>query len=118
MRRVFLSVFSAFSGICLAVAVHCSFMTVEVHSSLMLPDIEPGQKVVVFLLEKERDIQKGDVVAFKPAFYTVGDEDGILLRKVREVKDDRVVLSCGEKATRKDEVEISKSDILGRAIMF
>lgn len=118
MKKFFLSLVSALAGICLAVTVHCAFMTVEEQSSAMLPDIEPGQKVLVYLLAKDSDIHEGDIVAFESPYYTVGGENGILLRKVSKVSKESVVLSCGANMTQKEDVEISRDDILGKAVIF
>ena len=66
MKRVFAAVFSALLGVSLAIMLHCTFMIVKNESSMMLPDIEPGSDVVIYLREKGENLKKGDIVAYTP----------------------------------------------------
>ena len=66
MKRVFAAVFSALLGVSLAIMLHCTFMIVKNESSMMLPDIEPGADVVIYLREKGENLKKGDIVAYTP----------------------------------------------------
>lgn len=118
MKKFFLSAAAALVGICLGIAVHCTFMIVEEQSSAMLPDIEPGQKVIIYLLAKNDEIQVGDIVAYMAPYYTVDGENGILLKRVVEVTSEDFILSSDVQTTEDMRVKVSKEEILGRVIAF
>ena len=60
MKKIIFCMLGAAAGICLAIVVHCSFMITEMYDSSMFPAIEPGQKVLVFMLagidDKDRTV--------------------------------------------------------------
>ena len=56
MKKIIFCMLGAAAGICLAIVVHCSFMITEMYDSSMFPAIEPGQKVLVFMLAGIEDI--------------------------------------------------------------
>lgn len=118
MKKFFLSAAAAIVGICLGIAVHCTFMIVEEQGSSMLPYIEPGQKVVIYLLVKEDEIQVGDIVAYAPPYYTAYGENGILLKRVAEVTSEDFILSSDSQMTEDTHIKVSKEEILGKAVAF
>ncbi len=115
MKKVILYLMSVIIGICAGVLFHCSFMLVEAEGLLMLPTIEPGQNVVVSLLDK--DVQKGDIVAFEPPYYTLDGEGNIVFRRVEQVDSDEVLLTCDTQTTKDHDVRISKEKLLGKVIL-
>lgn len=118
MKKFILSFIAALVGICLAIVVHCSFLIVKEQSGSMLPSIEPGQRVIVYLLTKNEDIQVGDIVAYESPYYVVDGENGILLRRVIEMTSDELILSCDANMTKDEYIKISKDEILGKVIVL
>ena len=114
MKKIFWGI-SAVFGIACALLVHGSFMMVEQVGSYMLPSLEPDQKVLVYLLEK--DFKEGDVVAFKPPYYTVGDSNIKLLR-ISEIENNIFTLTCDAPMTVPETVEVDKEDIIGKAVFY
>lgn len=114
MKKVFLYFISAILGIAMGVCFHCTFMTVKAEGCMMLPLIEPGQRVVVNLLEK--DIQVDDVVAFRPPYYTIDGEGNIIFRRVSAIDGNNLVLSCDTSLAEEEKLEISLDDILGKVV--
>lgn len=127
MKRTVLYVISAILGIMAGILIHCSFMVVSAEGVFMLPTIEPGQKVVVCLLDK--DVEKGDVVAYKPPYYTLEGEGNIVFRRVEGIIEhegsaknlmnhDAVLLTCDTNMTQEHNVMISKEDVLGTVLLW
>lgn len=118
MKKFLLSLVAAVIGINLALATHSAFMRVEAQSGAMLPVIAPGQKVVVYLLTSSNEIKEGDIIAFRPPYYTLDGEKGILLRRVEQINSEEFVLSCDANMTEATQEIISKTDLLGRVVMY
>ena len=116
MKKLFLYVISATIGICIATMLHLSFMMVEAKGIKMLPTIEPGQKVIVCLVNN--DVATGDIIAYKTPFYSLEGEGYIVFRRVREVADNNVVLTCDIEMMKEHEITISKDDILGKVLLI
>lgn len=114
MKKIFWGICAAI-GLLGALLVHGSFMVVEQVGSDMLPSIEPAQKVIIFLLEK--DFEKGDVVAFKPPYYTVGGSNIMLLR-ISNVENDIFTLVCDAPLTTAENVKVDREDIIGKAVFY
>ena len=114
MKKFFMGL-SAVVGLVCALLVHGSLMIVEQVGSDMLPSIEPGQRVLVYLLEK--DFEKGDVVAFKPPYYKVGGGNIMLLR-ISDIKNETFTLVCDAPLATPETVEVDKEDILGKAVFY
>ena len=118
MRKMIVGVLSAIAGIVLAVAIHCSFMIVEIDGSEMLPTIEPGQKAVVFLLSETEDMRKGDVIAYYPSFYTVNSGDGPLVRRIKGKNAESCVVASDATLTTDNTDIVENKDILGKVILY
>lgn len=118
MKKLFSAALGALIGTALAAAAHCSFMTVEMTDSSMLPYIEPGQDVIVFLLTETGSIETGDVVAYREPFHTVDGGNRLRIRRVAETGKEKLVLSCDALATGEDTVTVSKQDVLGKALLY
>ncbi len=106
------------TGILLAIAIHCNFMIVRAASGYMLPEIEPGQKVIVWLMADIDEIDAGDVVAYKRPYYVVDGENGIILRRVETVTDDGFILTCDADLSSQQKETALKEDIIGKALLF
>ena len=116
MKRLILYFASAVIGTCLGILLHTSFMLIEAEGVFMLPVIEPGDKVLVSLIDE--NISKGDIVAFYAPYYTLEGEGNILFRRVRRVDEDGVILGCDTDLTREEEIILAKEDLLGKALLL
>lgn len=115
MRKIFWGI-CAIIGILGAISVHGSLMVVEQEGSDMLPTIEPGQKVPVYLLEK--DFHKGDIVAFEPPYYTIGGGNNVALLRISDIKKDTFILTCDAPLTSETSVRVNREDIIGKAVFY
>lgn len=118
MKKVFIGAIFAAVGILSAIVIHCSFMIVEVEGSDMLPTLEPGQKVAIFLLTEEEDIQEGDIIAYWPRTYTVNGGNGPLLRRVESKGEEGYIVACDGALATESSMLIDSKDILGKAIIY
>ena len=127
MKKAILYSISAIFGVVVGILLHCSFMVTSAHGVLMLPTIEPGQTVVICLLDK--DVEKGDVVAYIPPYYTLDGEGNIVFRRVEDdgkgKESDRTMgpegqihLTCDTNMTENHNVKISKEELLGTVILW
>ena len=116
MKKAILYFVSIIIGVAIGVIIHCSFMVVEAKGCYMLPTIEPGQNVMISLLD--RKINVGDVVAFEPPYYTLNGEGNILFRRVEQIRDGKVVLVCDASLAEEDRFVIGKDELLGKAILL
>ena len=127
MKKIILYSIAAVIGVVAGVIAHCSFMVVEAKGVFMLPTIEPGQKVVICLLDK--DIETGDVVAYRPPYYTLDGEGDIVFRRVEDdgkdslssrktASEEQILLTCDTNMTENHNVMISKEDLLGTVILL
>lgn len=116
MKKVFLYFLSAVLGMAMGIYFHCSFMLVKAEGCMMLPLIEPEQRVVVNLLEK--DIRVGDVVAFRPPYYTINSEGNIIFRRVSAMEENNLILSCDTALAEEEKLEIPAEDILGKVVFL
>ncbi len=116
MKKTVSYFISIIVGVAIGVLLHCCFMTVEAKGCFMLPTIEPEQKVIVSLLN--RDINIGDVVAFEPPYYTLDGEGNILFRRVERIIGNQVVLVCDANLADEERFKIEKEELLGKAILF
>ena len=73
----------------------------------MLPAFRPGEKVLSY---NWGTIQKGSVVVFR---Y----EGEYLIKRVKELKNDSLVVWSDNKKLAKREYEIKKKDIVGRVFL-
>ena len=116
MKKILLGALSIAFGIAAAIAVHCSFMIVEIEGSDMLPTFEPEQKVIVFLLAGREDVKEGDLIAYKPHFYQIDGSRGPIVRRVKNISGSELELACDAELTSEDEIFISDEDILGKVM--
>lgn len=120
MKR-FLLLFSAgMLGVAIGIMLHCSFMVVQAGGCLMLPDIEPEQRVLVSCLA--RDIDKGDIVAIYPDYYNLEGEGSIVFRRVTAAEGDRFTLDWDmDTLSDRDsqlQVVVSRDEVIGKAIIY
>ena len=121
MKR-FLLLFAA--GICggaIGIMLHCSFMVVKAGGCLMLPDIEPEQRVIVSCLA--RNIDKGDIVALYPDYFNLESEGSIVFRRVIAAEGDRLTLdwdmeTLSDRDNQLQQVVVERSEVIGKAIVY
>lgn len=118
MKKIIVVGTGILAGVLLAITVHCNFMIVTAGSGYMLPAIEPGQKVIVWLMADKDEIKAGDVVAYKRPYYVVEGENGIILRRVATVTDDGFILVCDADLASQQGETAFKEDIIGKALIF
>ncbi len=118
MKRVLFGSLSIAFGIAAAIAVHCSFMIVEIEGSDMLPTLEPEQKVMIFLLVNREKIKEGDLIAYEPHFYQIGASRGPVVRRVKHISGSELELACDARLTEEEGIIISDEDVLGKVIIF
>lgn len=114
MRKLFWGLCAAI-GISAALLVHGSFMIVEQVGSDMLPTVEPGQKVIIYLLEK--NFKEGDVVAFEAPYYTVGGSKVMILR-IESIENNIFTLVCDASLVEETRMKVYREDILGKAVFY
>lgn len=118
MKKIIVAVLGAIIGVAAAITIHCSFFITEAETGVMLPTIEPGQKVLVFLLADRKEIKAGDIVAYKPPYYTIDGEQKAAIRRVVSTSENDLVVSCDANVTDDEKTIIMREDILGKAIWF
>jgi hypothetical protein len=121
MKKIIISLLGAGFGLSLAVWLHCSFMVVSVNEYCMLEELESSSFVVLDIQAKEDDIELGDIVAYKESYYTVGGENGIILRRVGSVLENELLLitdSVGSNDHISQKISISKDKVVGKAILY
>ena len=118
MKKFFAAAAGLLVGAVLAIALHCSFMTAEMSGASMLPAIEPGQKVLVFLLADDEAIKEGDVVAYRSPFHEIGGGNVVGIRRVAETAENELTLACEWMTVGEDSLSISREDVLGKVILF
>lgn len=116
MKKTFLYVIAAIVGICAGIIVNFSFMIVEAEGTKMIPTIVPEQNVLVNLVDK--DIEDGDLVAYRRPFYTLDGEGIVVFRRVKKVKGDEITLTCDMEVTVESDIIVSKEDILGKVVLI
>lgn len=82
----------------------------------MLPLIEPGQNVLVYL--NEDDVREGDVVAVRAPYYTLEGEGSIIFRRVEEIDDKGMTLVYDAEMTTDEKLFLSKKELVGKVILL
>ena len=118
MKKTIICILGALTGMVLAAAVHCCFMVTEMYDSSMFPAIEPGQKVLVFMLAGIDDMEPGDIVAYESPYHQIDGGRSVSVRRVENIGDDKVVLICDAGIDDKDRTVIRTDDILGKVLTF
>lgn len=115
MAKKILYTFVAIMGVCIGILLHCSFMIVEAGGCYMLPLIEPGQKVLVYL--EDDNIKKNDLVAVYAPFYTLEGEKNIIFRRVKAIDDDGMTLTFDADMTKDEELVLSRKELVGKVVL-
>lgn len=112
--------FSASLGIAAGILLFSSLMLVQAEGSTMLPQLEPGDWVLVLRNSPfygEPEVTVGDLVVYEAPCYTT---DGEGLQKIRRITGSRgnwLRLNCDVKTVRNQEILITRDQIQGRVIL-
>ena len=118
--RLLSRLLSAAAGIAAAVWLFTSFMVVEAGGSAVMPEIMPGQKVLVALYDRDnaagRDsLTTGDIIVYEAPFYDIDGEGRYLIRRVTGVRN-RWIEVDRENAPADPASIIGKEQVLGKVI--
>lgn len=111
---------SAAAGIAAAVWLFTSFMVVEASGSAMMPEIMPGQKVLVALYDRDStgdrgSLATGDIIVYEAPFYDIDGEGMYLIRRITGVRNRWIEVDC-ENAQADPASIIEKEQVLGKVI--
>ena len=104
------------AGIAAAVIICGSFSVIEIESSAMLPDYEPGMKVIVDKRCDGNEVSPGDIVAVELPYYAINDEGHYAVREVKEKHGNIVKLICGSESVSDEILSVDVDDIAGKVI--
>ena len=116
LGKIFCFGFFAAAGIALGIGVFSVLDVVTVEGSTMMPQLEPGDRLLVLRRSAMGEIQTGDLVVYEAPYYTT---DGEGLEKVRRVTGSRgswLRLNCDVKTVTNQEVLVSRDEILGKVV--
>lgn len=111
-------ILAACFGTALAFVVFLNFEIFEIKGVSMLPELMPGQHVLVKKGTAD-DLNIGDFVLYETPFYDFDSQDGGRgIRKVAGIKDGEVRLSCSPDAVQAQILTLPKEEILGKVILW
>ena len=111
-------ILAACFGTALALVVFLNFEIFEIKGVSMLPELMPGQHVLVKKGTAD-DLNIGDFVLYETPFYDFDSQDGGRgIRKVAGIKDGEVRLSCSPDAVQAQTLTLPKEEILGKVILW
>ena len=88
----------------------------------MMPAINPGQKILVTLYDKDtagdRDsLAVGDIIVYQSPFYDIDGQGRYMIRRITGVNGRWIEVSCDAPVTQGGEpVIIEKEQVLGKVI--
>lgn len=118
LKRWVARILAACFGTALALVVFLNFEIFEIKGVSMLPELMPGQHVLVKKGTAD-DLNIGDFVLYETPFYDFDSQDGGRgIRKVAGIKDGEVRLSCSPDAVQAQTLTLPKEEILGKVILW
>ena len=120
LGKIFCFSFFAVLGAAAGIAVFSSLMVVRVEGASMLPQLEPGDRLLAVRespITGTLQLKTGDLIIYEAPFYTT---DGEGLEKVRRITGTRgswIRLNCDVKTVRNEEILAQREDILGKGIL-
>ena len=118
LKRWVARILAACFGTALALVVFLNFEIFEIKGVSMLPELMPGQHVLVKKGTAD-DLKIGDFVLYETPFYDFDSQDGGRgIRKVTGIKDGEVRLSCSPDAVQAQTLTLPKDEILGTVILW
>jgi len=111
---------AAFLGTASGLILFTSLAVVQVSGSVMLPGLEPGDRVLVLtdsLVTGAPEVEPGDLVVLEAPCYTAGGEGNQLVRRVTGTRGSWLRLNCDVKTVQDQEIHVKKEEILGRVLL-
>ena len=109
---------AALAGIAAALMLFFGLTVAEVEDSSMLPELEPGEKVLVLRCDTGdfASPSVGDIVLYETPYYEIGEKGSLMLRRITGINGDRVELRCDGGIDSERTETIKKERILGKVI--
>lgn len=109
---------AALAGIAAALMLFFGLTVAEVEDSSMLPELEPGEKVLVLRCDTAdfASPSVGDIVLYETPYYEIGEKGSLMLRRITGINGDRVELRCDAGIDSERTETIKKERILGKVI--
>ena len=109
---------AALAGIAAALMLFFGLTVAEVEDSSMLPELEPGEKVLVLRCNTGdfASPSVGDIVLYETPYYEIGEKGSLMLRRITGINGDRVELRCDAGIDSERTETIKKERILGKVI--
>ena len=109
---------AALAGIAAALMLFFGLTVAEVEDSSMLPELEPGEKVLVLRCDTGdfASPSVGDIVLYETPYYEIGEKGSLMLRRITGINGDRVDLRCAAGIDSERTETIKKERILGKVI--
>ena len=109
---------AALAGIAAALMLFFGLTVAEVEDSSMLPELEPGEKVLVLRCDTGDFASPavGDIVLYETPYYEIGEKGSLMLRRITGINGDRVELRCDAGIDSERTETIKKERILGKVI--
>ncbi|MCI8609434.1 MAG: S26 family signal peptidase [Firmicutes bacterium] len=117
MGKFFRRGLSATVGICLGLLLYSAVMVVEVKGSTMLPEMEPGDRLLVSRLTDGEHAQVGDVIVYEAPYYTIDGEGRTLIRRVIGSRGGWLKVDCDTQTTKNQETLVAKEQVQGKVIL-
>jgi len=113
--RLLSKITAAVLGAVAAVWLFSAFMVIEVEGSVMLPELEPGQKIIVSRMDTQ-NLETGDLVVYKAPYYHIDGQGMYLVRRISGIRNDMVEVTADAQVPRAETEIIEKDIILGKVI--
>ena len=113
---------AALVGLAAAVLLFLSMMVVKVEDGSMLPEIEPGSRVIAVRTHFPADIgvspsvNVGDLVVYRVPYYEIDGKGVYVVRRVSGMNGELVEVSSEEGSAALEKDILSKEKILGKVI--
>ena len=109
---------AALAGIAAALMLFFGLTVAEVEDSSMLPELEPGEKVLVLRCDTGdfASPSVGDIVLYETPYYEIGEKGSLMLRRITGINGDRVELRRDAGMDSERTETIKKEKILGQVI--
>lgn len=122
LRKICFLVFFSLLGIVVGVIVFSNLKVVQVRSTVMMPELEPGEKILIrkdaalmgFMGDSQ--IEVGDLVLYEAPYYTTDGEGLLKIRRVTGVKGSWLRLDCDVETVSEQEIFVRRDAIKGKVI--
>ena len=118
--KIFLFLLSAGLGLFAGLYVFTTLMILEVDTAAMLPQLKPGDHVLVLCdtsFSGERKLTSGDLVVYEAPYYTADGEGLQKIRKVTGTRGNWIRLNQNLKPAESGQLLVKRQEIKGRVIL-